>query len=200
MDIEEALLVKNFHQMAPPDDAVDKVMEEFFGGCLSDEDFKKDEERLNDAYGKQNAEDLVLYFESSNMVTAMLIGLEPFRIERELTSDPVPHGRGQLPADESAADEAARVSPLRRELRRPHPGLLNVDDYHPTEPERAAGRGPTRSSSPSSVRRWSSSPPASSSARELRLWGVTPGGLRRPLRPAELEGRRPGSRRPQPVN
>jgi hypothetical protein len=70
VDIEEALLVKKFRRMAPPDEEVDKIIEEFFGGCLNDEDEKNAEERLIEVYGKENAENLLLYVSASSCVTA----------------------------------------------------------------------------------------------------------------------------------
>ena len=70
IDIEEALLVKTWRPMAPPDEETDRIMEEFFGGRLSDEDHKKAEQRLIEVYGKQSAEDLLLYASASSLVTA----------------------------------------------------------------------------------------------------------------------------------
>jgi hypothetical protein len=61
-DIDGALLVKRFRTMAPPNEEVDRIMKEFFGSCLSDEDEKKAEERLIEVYGKEKAKDLLYHF------------------------------------------------------------------------------------------------------------------------------------------
>ena len=70
IDIEGALLVKTWRPMATPDEEVDSIMEEFFGGRPSDEDHKKAEQRLIEVYGKQNAEDLLLHASASSLLTA----------------------------------------------------------------------------------------------------------------------------------
>jgi hypothetical protein len=69
MDIEDALLVKRGRPMGPPDEEVDRIMKEFFGSCLSDEDEKKAEERLIEVYGEEKAGKLMGSFEESHMVT-----------------------------------------------------------------------------------------------------------------------------------
>jgi hypothetical protein len=58
-----------------------------------------------------------------------LVGLQPFRIERELEVDtPYRAVKVSYLERDSSADELARVSPLRRELRGLIPDLLKVDD------------------------------------------------------------------------
>jgi hypothetical protein len=70
VDIEEALLVKNFRPSAPPDERVDRIMYEFFGDCLSDEEEEKAEERLNEVYGHELAEYLLLYASAAGQVNS----------------------------------------------------------------------------------------------------------------------------------
>jgi hypothetical protein len=63
---EGALLAKRFRPMAPPDEEVDRVWEEFFGGCLSEEGETKAEERLIKAFGKEKAEEIMLHASASS--------------------------------------------------------------------------------------------------------------------------------------
>jgi hypothetical protein len=70
VDIEEALLVKTFRPSAPPEERVDRVIKEFFGSHLSDEEEKRAEERLIEVYGHELAGYLLLYAGAASQVNA----------------------------------------------------------------------------------------------------------------------------------
>jgi hypothetical protein len=61
MYIEGALLVKNYRPSAPYDERVVRILKEFFGGRLSDEEEEKAWERLVEVYGHELAEYLLSY-------------------------------------------------------------------------------------------------------------------------------------------
>ena len=67
--LEEVLLVKNMRPMASLNEEMDRILERFVGDCLTAEDHKKAEERLNEVFGKETAEDLLLYYNASILST-----------------------------------------------------------------------------------------------------------------------------------
>jgi hypothetical protein len=69
MDIKEVLLVKNVRPQIASIEEIDRILEEVFEGCRSDEDYKKAEEMLVVVFGKEDAEDLLLYANASVLVT-----------------------------------------------------------------------------------------------------------------------------------
>jgi len=60
-DFDGALLLKNFRWDAPPEEN-DKIMNEFFRGCSSREDFDKVNEKLIEIYGQEVAEWMIFSF------------------------------------------------------------------------------------------------------------------------------------------
>lgn len=60
-EYDDALLVKRFRWDAPPDEEIDKIMEEFFGACCSSEDYEKARNKLIEKYGQEEAEEMMMY-------------------------------------------------------------------------------------------------------------------------------------------
>ena len=67
-DFNGALLIKNYRCDAPPDEEIEKIMEEFFGGYSSSEDYDRAEEKLIEKYGQEEAEGMIFYHQLSNQV------------------------------------------------------------------------------------------------------------------------------------
>ena len=64
-DFDGALLVKQFRSDAPPDEELNKIINELFD---SEDDYDKVLNKLIDKYGQEEAEGMMLYYELSNQV------------------------------------------------------------------------------------------------------------------------------------
>lgn len=65
-DFSDALLVKTFRAMSPPDEEVTK----FFGECRTAEDYKRAEKMLIEKYGQEEAERIMWLVQLSSTVGA----------------------------------------------------------------------------------------------------------------------------------
>jgi hypothetical protein len=64
-DFNGAFLVKTFRPDFPPDEETDRIMEEFFGACSSEEDWNKAEWMLIERYGQEEAIGIMVYHQAS---------------------------------------------------------------------------------------------------------------------------------------
>jgi hypothetical protein len=67
-DFDGALLVKSFRPDAPPNEEVDKIWEEFFGECHTQDDYNEAKEKLIQTYGEEKALQLEDYKSASETV------------------------------------------------------------------------------------------------------------------------------------
>ena len=58
-DFDGALLLKNFRPDAPHNEVVERIYEEFFGNCHTDQDYQKAKEKLVQKFGEKKAEYIV---------------------------------------------------------------------------------------------------------------------------------------------
>jgi hypothetical protein len=99
VDVEDVLLVKCSRPSAPPDERVDRIMKEFFGGCLSDEDEEKAEERLNEVYGHEMAEYLLRYSAAAGQISASWECYDCMGLDTEAYSEISPYRFSQYSGD-----------------------------------------------------------------------------------------------------
>jgi hypothetical protein len=69
-DFDGALLIKTFRGDFPPDEEAERIMDEFFQDCRSEEDYKKAKERLIQKYGEEEAENINLRACASSQIGA----------------------------------------------------------------------------------------------------------------------------------
>jgi hypothetical protein len=67
-DFDGALLLKNFRPDAPHNEVVERIYDEFFGNCPTEEDFQKAKENLAQKYGEKQAEYIINWVEISGSV------------------------------------------------------------------------------------------------------------------------------------
>ncbi|MFX0197220.1 MAG: hypothetical protein ACFFCW_13935 [Candidatus Hodarchaeota archaeon] len=69
-DFSDALLVKMFRTMYPPDEEVDKIYDQFFGECCTKDDHERAKKMLIKEYGQKEAERIMTWAEVSSCVGA----------------------------------------------------------------------------------------------------------------------------------
>jgi hypothetical protein len=97
--VEDILLVINYRPTAPHDERVDRIMEEFFGGCLNDEDGKSGEERLIEVYGQELAEYLLRYSAAAGQIVASWECYDCMGLDTEAYSEMPPYRFSQYSGD-----------------------------------------------------------------------------------------------------
>jgi hypothetical protein len=69
-DFDGVLLLKTWKADFPFDGEAEKIMDEFFGNCNTEEEHKKANERFIQKYGKEEAENLMIRVSASSQVGA----------------------------------------------------------------------------------------------------------------------------------
>jgi hypothetical protein len=69
-DFSDALLVKMFRTMYPPDEKVDKIYDQFFAECCTEDNHERAKKRLIKEHGQEEAERIMNWADASSCVGA----------------------------------------------------------------------------------------------------------------------------------
>ncbi|NIO22250.1 MAG: hypothetical protein GTN76_16370 [Candidatus Aenigmarchaeota archaeon] len=69
-DFSDALLVKKFRTTYPPDAEVDKIYDQFFGECCTEDDHERAKKRLIKEHGQEEAERIMGWADASSCIGA----------------------------------------------------------------------------------------------------------------------------------
>jgi len=67
-DFNGVLLLKTFKPDFPPDEEAERILDEFFQGCHSEEDHRRARKKLIQTYGEEEAERMQLRVSASNQI------------------------------------------------------------------------------------------------------------------------------------